>query len=99
MQDAVSAEWIKRLDETAALEVETFLPGHGQAGSRTDRDQFRRFLETLRTMVKPIAKNGTLLDLVNQLRLPAPFETWGGAEDLWFSAALKVYQELKAGGP
>ncbi len=99
MQDAVSAEWLKRLDETAALEVEMFLPGHGEAGSRTDRDKFRRFLVTLRTMVAPIAKNGTQLDLVNQLRLPPTFEAWGGAEDLWFPAALKVYQELKAGGP
>jgi hypothetical protein len=45
-------------------------------------------------MVEPIAKQGTQMDLVEKLRIPAPYDGWA-AEDLWFSATLRVFQEMQ----
>lgn len=94
MQDADSTAWLLRLDEMAALEVEGFVPGHGGLGDESDLAAFRKFLVTLRQMVEPIARRGTQMDLVEKLRIPAPYDGWA-AEDLWFSAALRVFQEMQ----
>lgn len=95
MADANSAAWLQQLDGMASLEVEGFVPGHGGLGDQSDLAAFRKFLETLRQMVEPIAREGTQMDLVNQLRIPAPFDAWA-AEDLWFSGALRVFLEMQA---
>jgi glyoxylase-like metal-dependent hydrolase (beta-lactamase superfamily II) len=98
MEDAVSSEWLRRLDEIASLSVEVFVPGHGPAGKVADRDQFRNYLATLRRMVEPIARTGTQMDLVNQLRVPQPYDTWT-AQDLWFPNTLRVFREMRAEAP
>jgi glyoxylase-like metal-dependent hydrolase (beta-lactamase superfamily II) len=98
MEDATSAEWLRRLDEMTSLGAEVFVPGHGAPGTSEDRDRFRGYLATLRRMVEPIAKGGTQMDLVNQLRVPQAYETWE-AQDLWFPNTLRVFQEMKAEAP
>jgi len=95
MEDANSSAWLQRLEEMAALEVEGIVPGHGGLGDRSDLVAFREFLVKLRQMVEPIAKEGTQMDLVEKLRIPPPYDAWA-AEDLWFSAALHVFQEMRA---
>ena len=74
--------------------MEGFVPGHGGLGDKSDLAAFRKFLVTLRQMVEPIARQGTQMDLVEKLRIPAPYDGWA-AEDLWFSAALRVFQEMQ----
>ncbi len=46
-------------------------------------------------MVEPIARQGIQMDLVEKLRIPAPYDGWA-EEDLWFSATLRVSQETQA---
>ena len=77
------------------MDVKLFVSGHGPVGRMEDLKALRNYLAMLRQIVRPIAETGSQLDLVNQLRLPPPYDSWN-APDLWFSNTLHVFQELKA---
>ena len=94
LSDAYTAAWLRRLDEIGHMNIDHIVPGHGPVGTKDDVQALRRYLETIRSMVAPIAENGTTNDLVEKLRLPAPFDTWTVPE-LWFPATYRVFNELR----
>ena len=95
LADAHTEEWIRRLGSLDLSKVEVIVPGHGPVGTKEDVRALKSYLETLRSMVAPIAKDGRELDLVEKLRLPAPFDSWSSPE-LWFSGAQRVFREMRA---
>jgi glyoxylase-like metal-dependent hydrolase (beta-lactamase superfamily II) len=94
LSDAYTTAWLRRLDEIERMNPEKIVPGHGPLGSLQDVAALRRYLETLRSLVRPIAEQGTPRDLVEKLRVPGPFDAWA-AQELWFPATLRVFNEMK----
>ena len=94
LADAHTEEWIRRLGTLDLSKVEQIVPGHGPVGTKDDVRALKSYLETLRAMVAPIAKDGSDRDLVEKLRIPAPFDTWSSPE-LWFSGAQRVFREMR----
>lgn len=95
LADGYSGPWLERLREIGEMDVEKIVPGHGPVGTKEDVKALQKYLETLRGMVKPIAvEGGSSRDLVQKLRVPAPFDVWD-SPDLWFPATLRVLHELK----
>ena len=52
-------EWTKVLDATLALDFDTVIPGHGPVSTRADIVKFRADLETMRTRLAGLVKQGT----------------------------------------
>jgi glyoxylase-like metal-dependent hydrolase (beta-lactamase superfamily II) len=94
LADAHTEEWIRLLGSLDLSKVDVIVPGHGPVGTKEDVRALKSYLETLRSMVAPIAKDGSETDLVQKLRLPAPFDSWS-APELWFSGAQRVFREMR----
>jgi glyoxylase-like metal-dependent hydrolase (beta-lactamase superfamily II) len=61
-------DWTKTLDGALRLDFETVIPGHGPVSTRNDLVQFRADLETMRTRLVNLIKEGkTKNDIVNVL--------------------------------
>jgi glyoxylase-like metal-dependent hydrolase (beta-lactamase superfamily II) len=61
-------EWTKTLDGALQLDFDTVIPGHGPVSNRNDLVQFRTDLETMRTRLVALIKEGkTKDDIVNVL--------------------------------
>jgi glyoxylase-like metal-dependent hydrolase (beta-lactamase superfamily II) len=52
-------EWTKVLDRTLALDFDTVIPGHGPVSTKADLAKFRADLETMRTRLTGLIKQGT----------------------------------------
>ena len=59
MQGGSFLEWTKVLDATLALDFDTVIPGHGPVSTRADIVKFRADLETMRTRLTGLIKQGT----------------------------------------
>jgi len=94
LADARTEEWIRLLGSLDLSKVDVIVPGHGPVGTKQDVQALKAYLETLRSMVAPIANGGSEVDLVEKLRLPAPFDAWSSPE-LWFSGAQHVFREMR----
>jgi cyclase len=68
--------WAAQLQAMEASDIETFVPGHGPVGSKTDLLLLRQYLVALDQMVaRVIAAGGSVEDALEE-PLPAPFEGW-----------------------
>ncbi|HEY7442120.1 MAG TPA: MBL fold metallo-hydrolase [Vicinamibacterales bacterium] len=59
MQGGSFLEWTKVLDRTLALDFDTVIPGHGPVSTKADVVKFRADLETMRTRLIGLIKQGT----------------------------------------
>ncbi len=96
VEDASMLEWMKTLRQVLSLDARTFVPGHGQPGSRTDVENFLNYLEDLKALVEPaVARGDSLEQAVRDLHIPAKYA--GYAFTKFFpSNVQKIYAELKA---
>lgn len=95
VEDANMLEWIKTLKEALKLDAKTFVPGHGQVGTRADVEEFVTYLEDLKTLVEPAVTRGdTLEQVIHELRLPSKYASYS-FQDFFPANLQKMYTELK----
>ncbi len=77
--DATVSDWVPSLDSLLKqYPTAKFVPGHGEVASAADVQEFRDYLDDLRTRVKQAIKDGLTLDEAKQqLKLPEKYKTFG----------------------
>jgi cyclase len=96
VEDANLLEWMKTLREVLKLDAKSFIPGHGQIGSRQDVEEFLGYFEDLRGLVEPAVKRGEPLEqVVGDLRLPVKYAGYG-FRNFFPANVQEMYGELKA---
>ncbi len=89
--------WIALLDKLAATDVETFVPGHGPLGTKTDLALQREYLALLPEQVGQVVAAGGTEDDALDIGMPAQFEPWLTGGMARFEANVRsVYQRLTA---
>jgi glyoxylase-like metal-dependent hydrolase (beta-lactamase superfamily II) len=85
--------WIEALRQAETWDVDTYIPAHGEPGSKKDLAEFRGFLEWLVTQVGGRLKQGkSLAQVKKELQLPETFH-WH-APDVAPDAVEAVYKQL-----
>jgi cyclase len=69
-------EWLKILDEMAGWEIETFVPGHGPLGGKTDLARQAAYIRALEDMVRGVVQDGGSIEDALRQSLPEPFRAW-----------------------
>ena len=59
-------DWTRTLDGALTLDFDTVIPGHGPVSTRDDVVKFRADLETMRTRLAGLVKQGTSKDDLRQ---------------------------------
>ncbi|MBZ5495823.1 MAG: MBL fold metallo-hydrolase [Acidobacteriia bacterium] len=95
-EDANMLEWMKSLREALKLDAKTFVPGHGQVGTKSDVEEFLSYLEDLKALVEPAVTRGDTLErVIRDLRLPSKYASYS-FQDFFPANLQKMYAELKA---
>jgi len=90
--------WIETLRQVETWDADTYIPGHGEPGSKKDLAEFRGFLEWLVGQVEARAKEGKpLVQVKKELQLPETFH-WH-APDLVPEAVEAVYKQVMEAQP
>jgi glyoxylase-like metal-dependent hydrolase (beta-lactamase superfamily II) len=95
VEDANMLEWMKTLEQALKLDAKTFVPGHGQVGTRSDVEEFLKYVEDLRALVEPAVTRGdTLEQVIRDLHIPPKYASYG-SQDFFPANLQKMYAELK----
>jgi len=70
------SKWLALLEELLAWDIETFVPGHGQVGSKDDLELEARYIRLLEDMVHRVVQAGGTVEDALQETLPPPFDAW-----------------------
>jgi cyclase len=70
------AEWVALLKDMADWGIETFVPGHGPVGSKTDLALEADYILALETLVVRVVHAGGSVDDALRQTLPEPFAAW-----------------------
>ena len=68
--------WIAQLEGMERWDVETFVPGHGPLGTKTDVALQRQYLQVLDELVTRVIRAGGAVEDALQQPLPPPFDAW-----------------------
>jgi cyclase len=99
VENAHLLDWVKTLREAVKLDAKSFVPGHGQIGSKSDVEDFIAYFEDLKALVEPgVARGDTLEQVIHDLRLPAKYESYG-FQNFFPANVQKMYTELKEALP
>jgi glyoxylase-like metal-dependent hydrolase (beta-lactamase superfamily II) len=99
VEDARILDWIKTLREAVKLDANSFVPGHGQVGSKSDVEDFITYFEDLKALVEPgVTRGDTLEQVIHDLRLPAKYVSYS-FQNFFPANVQKMYTELKAALP
>jgi len=89
--------WVALLEKLAATGAETFVPGHGPLGTKTDLALQREYLTLLPERVGQVVAAGGTEDDALHIALPVQFEPWLMGGIARFEANVRfVYQRLAA---
>jgi len=98
-------DWTKTLDGALTLDFDTAIPGHGPVSTKTDVAQFRADVETMRTRLADMIKQGkTKDDMVNTLEADYGWRAKGCPPSpptpgcLQFQQSDAMFAELRQGG-
>jgi cyclase len=95
MVDCEPMIWKVVLDGIAESSFETFVPGHGQIGTKTDLTLLSGYLTTLDDLVSQAIRSGGTVEDALKLTLPAPFDQWQQVSNHRFDDNVRfVYQYL-----
>lgn len=78
--DGNPQEWQHILQRVEELNFTIAVPGHGPLGNRKDLALLRRYLASCLTLAEQCMGEGLSLAEATRKKLPAPFNTWAGAE-------------------
>ena len=89
-------DWTRTLDRVLALDFDTIIPGHGPVATRADLVKFRADLETMRTRVAGLVKQGRTRDeMVKTMEADYGWRATGCAPSPPRSGCLQ-YQQIDA---
>jgi len=89
-------DWTRTLDRVLALDFDTIIPGHGPVATRADLVKFRADLETMRTRVAGLIKQGRTRDeMVKTMEADYGWRATGCAPSPPRSGCLQ-YQQIDA---
>lgn len=80
LSDSYWPDWVESVERVEAMEFETFLPGHGEVGTKQDVSDHRRYLEDLYDGVLAAAREGQSLDEIKQSLTLDAYSDWGQYE-------------------
>lgn len=80
MGDGNPEEWARILEQIEQLHFTVAVPGHGPLGARADLALHRRYITDIVALAEASLSSGVPLEEATQTKMPAPFETWSGAE-------------------
>ena len=69
-------EWDVILEQIAALDIATFVPGHGPVGTLADVATLRQYLSEMETLVDEAIVRGETAQQVAALQPPQPYADW-----------------------
>ena len=69
-------EWDTILEQIAALDIATFVPGHGPVGTLADVATLRQYLSEMETLVDEAIVRGETAQQVAALQPPQPYADW-----------------------
>lgn len=96
VQDASIRSWMKALERALTLEADTFVPGHGEVGSKRDLARFLEYFRDLEALVRPEVERGvTAEEVAKSVLLPAKYSSYL-FRNLFPSNVQKMYTEIKA---
>jgi len=69
-------KWVALLKDMTTWDVETFVPGHGPLGDKSDLASVMAYILALEALVAPVIQAGGSVEDALQQTLPAPFDAW-----------------------
>jgi glyoxylase-like metal-dependent hydrolase (beta-lactamase superfamily II) len=95
MADCDPAGWRAHLARLEALDVDTYVPGHGPPGTAEDLRLQGRYIEVAEDLVAAAIRDGRTEQETVAQTLPSPFDTWqreGPAR--WEANARALYERI-----
>jgi len=68
--------WVALLEDIATWDIETFVPGHGPLGDKSDLTSVKEYIFALEALVAGVVQAGGSVEDALQQTLPAPFDIW-----------------------
>lgn len=99
MRSAYPSEWVKTLDRALAMDVDTYVPGHGfveQAkASREELVEFQKALKYVIGEIQRLHKLGLSPEEARKQANWGPYKEWMLADQQDIIAIRKVYEEME----
>jgi glyoxylase-like metal-dependent hydrolase (beta-lactamase superfamily II) len=90
--------WVVHLEEMEQSSAETFVPGHGPLGTKTDLELQRQYIMLLQELVIGAIGEGLSVQETLEKPLPAPFDAWlHGGMARWEANVHATYERLVGG--
>jgi cyclase len=87
--------WVAHLEEMEQSSAETFVPGHGPVGTKTDLALQRQYIMLLQELVVGAIEEGLSVEGTLEKSLPAPFDAWlHGGMARWEANVRSTYERL-----
>jgi len=68
--------WVTLLKDMTTWDIETFVPGHGPLGDKSDLASVMEYILALEALVAGVVQAGGSVEDALQQTLPAPFDAW-----------------------
>lgn len=89
--------WTEQLGALEQIDVETFVPGHGPLGTKSDLALQKQYLTLLPKLVTAAIAEGLSPEQVLEKGLPPPFEAWlHGGMFRWETNVRSMYERLSS---
>lgn len=87
--------WIEEIEKLERADVETFIPGHGPLGTKTDLALQKQYIAMLPELVAEAIAEGVPVEDLVQRGLPPPFGAWlHGGMLRWETNVQAMYERL-----
>lgn len=91
--------WMEPLGALEQMDVETFVPGHGPLGTKSDLALQKQYLALLPKLVTAAIAEGLSPEQVLEKGLRSPFEAWLHAGMFrWETNVRSMYERLSSKG-
>jgi glyoxylase-like metal-dependent hydrolase (beta-lactamase superfamily II) len=91
MTDCEPMIWKRVLDGIGESSFETFVPGHGQIGTKKDITMLSDYLTILDDLVSQVIRSGGTVEDALKLTLPTPYDLWQQAGNHRFDENVRFF--------
>jgi glyoxylase-like metal-dependent hydrolase (beta-lactamase superfamily II) len=99
MRSAYPSEWVKMIDRALAMDVETYVPGHGfveeAKASREELIEYQKAVKYVIAEVQRLHKLGLSADDARKQANWGPYKEWYLSDSQDIIAIRKVYEEIE----
>ena len=78
IQDSNPAQWVRILEEFEKSDIDTFIPGHGPPGTKTEITLLKEYILELENLALKAHLTGDSADHAAHAPIPSPFDAWTG---------------------